>query len=732
MSTGVRGSTALSLLFCLLSGSSAVYAQTSSDAPAGGTADSPSLPTVKVSSSRDNPRVGSADGIVPVSAATATKTDTPLIETPQSVSVVTRDQMTMQGANTVAEALRYTAGVVSEQLGNSTAAAPYLYSRGFVLEQYLDGSRMPSSSAFGYGVPNFDTYGLERVDVMKGPSSVLYGQANPGGIANLVSKRPTDEPIHEIYATTGSHDHAEFGFDMGGPLTSDGKLTYRLTGMASDAKTQVNGVKESTLYIAPAVTWKPDENTTLTVLAKYQRDPNVGYFNYVPASGSALFNPNGQISSHTNVGDPDYDHHSRTQYSVGYEFEHRFDPTWTVRQNVRYTVVSDDLANVFPYPNGFISGSTTTVNRYSFTNEETAKFFTIDNQAQAKFNTGPLSHTVLFGFDFQRVLYNETVGSNFVQPSLNLFAPVYLPISGTTVTSDDMDRMSQFGAYAQDQIAYGKWRFLVGMREDWARSEDNNPIQGYDINQSDRAFTWRAGLVYLFDNGIAPYASYSKSFTPQIGVTASGTPLRPTTADQYEIGVKYQPPGFNSFVTAALFDLRERNVASSDPNNSAYSVQVGQVRARGLELEAHAELTDNLALIASYTYLSSVSTESNLTGTTIDGSTVSLQGLQTWGIPRNVASAWLDYTLHAGILRGLSFGGGVRYVGASYDQTNTIHVGSRTLLDAAIRYDTGKHWLFSVNGTNLFNRTYTASCQTYGICHFGDGVEVLATARYRW
>jgi iron complex outermembrane receptor protein len=732
MSTGVRGSTALSLLFCLLSGSSAVYAQTSSDAPASGTADASSLPPVRVTSSRDNSRVGSADGIVPVSAVTATKTDTPLIETPQSVSVVTRDQMTMQGANNVAEALRYTSSVISEQQGDSTAAAPYLYSRGFLLEQYLDGTRLPSTSAFGYAVPNFDAYGLERIDVLHGPSSVLYGQANPGGIANLVSKRPTADPLHEVFVTTGSHNRAEFGFDLGGALTSDGKLTYRLTGLASDADTQVNGVKQSTLYIAPAITWKPDENTTFTVLAKYQRDPNVGYYNYVPASGSVLFNPNGQISSHTNVGDPDFDHHTRTQYSLGYEFEHRFDPTWTVRQNLRYTVVSDDLANVFPYPNGFIAGSTTTVNRYSFTNQETAKFFTVDNQAQAKFSTGPLSHTVLFGFDFQRVLYNETVGSSFGQPSLNLFAPVYLPVTNPTTTSDDMDRMSQFGVYAQDQIAYGKWRFLVGVREDWARSEDNNPIQGYDINQSDRAFTWRTGLVYLFDNGIAPYASYSKSFNPQIGATYSGTPLRPTTADQYEIGLKYQPPGFNSFVTAALFDLTERNVSSSDPEHFGYSVQIGQVRARGVELEGHAALTDNLDLIASYTYLSSVSTETNLTGTTVNGSTVSLQGLQTWGIPRHVASAWLDYTLHSGTFRGLGFGGGVRYVGASYDQTNTIHVGSRTLVDVAVRYDTGKHWLFSLNGKNLFNRTYVASCQTYGICHFGDGVEVLATARYRW
>jgi iron complex outermembrane receptor protein len=715
-----------------LSGTSAVYAQTSNDDTATKAADPASLPTVKVTGTRENSRTGTADGFVPVTAVTATKTDTPLIETPQSVSVVTSDQMTAQGARSVAEALRYTASVLPELQGGSTAGAPYLYSRGFTLEQFLDGTRMPSDTSFGYAIPNFDPYGLERIDVLHGPSSVLYGQANPGGIANLVSKRPTTEPVHEVFASTGSHGLAEFGFDLGGALTQDGKLSYRLTGFGSGSRTEVNGTKQSRIFIAPAVTWKPDESTTLTILAKYQRDPNVGYYNYVPALGSILANPNGQISSHLNVGDPDFDHHTRTQYSLGYEFEHRFNQTWTVRQNLRYTVVSDDLANVFPYPNGFASGSTTTINRYSFTNDETAKFFTVDNQAQAKFSTGALNHTALFGFDFQRIIFNQTVGSNFVEPGLNLFNPVYLPITGTTATSDDMIRMKQFGLYAQDQIAYGKWRFLIGVRQDWAQQEDNNPIQGYNLAQSQHAFTWRTGVVYLFDSGIAPYASYSKSFQPQLGVTYGGSQLTPTTAEQYEIGVKYQPRGFNSFITASLFDLRERNVSSADPEHSGYNVQIGQVRARGLELEGQASLNDNLNITASYTYLNSVNTESNLTATTLSGTSVSLQNLTPYGIPRHVASAWLDYTLHAGTFRGLGFGGGVRYIGATYDQTNTLHVGSRTLVDAAIHYDTGTHWLFSLNGTNLFNRTYVASCQSYGICHFGDGVEVLATARYRW
>ncbi|CAE6742391.1 TonB-dependent siderophore receptor [Paraburkholderia aspalathi] len=732
MSTGVRGSTALSnaLLFCLLSGTSAVYAQSSTDDAVGKTAEVSSLPTVKVTGNRDNSRVGSADGYVPITAVTATKTDTPLIETPQSVSVVTSDQMTAQGAQTVAEALRYTASVLPEIRGASAAGASYLFSRGFYLEQYLDGARMPSDVSFGYAIPSFDPYGLERIDIVHGPASVLYGQAAPGGVANLVSKQPTATPIHEVFVTTGSHNRMQAGVDLGGPVTTDGKLTYRFTATGLDTRTQVEGTRQKRIYIAPAVTWKPDENTTLTVLAKYQRDPDVGYYNFVPAVGSVLFNPAGQISSHTNVGDPDFDHHSRTQLSVGYEFEHRFNPTWTFRQNTHYTYVKDDLANVFPY--GYASGSNTTLNRYTFFNKESAKVFSIDNQAQAKVNTGPVSHTMLFGFDFQRVLYGEDVGAAFNASSLNVFDPVYGNNTMPAETSYDQIRQKQFGVYAQDQMAWGKWRFLIGAREDWVSADDNNPVTASYEAQSARAFTWRTGLVYLFDSGIAPYASFSKSFDPQVGQLYGGGMAKPTTAQQYEVGVKYQPPGYNSFITASLFNLTEHNVLTSDLDHSGYYTQAGEVRARGLELEGHASLTNNLDLVASYTYLNDVTTESNDTTTTISGDTTSLQNKRVWGIPRNIASAWLDYTLHAGPMRGLGFGGGVRYLGSSYDASNSIKVSSVTLFDATVHYDTGLHWLFSLNAKNLFNRQYVASCFSSATCTYGDGVEVLATARYRW
>ncbi|HEY0294514.1 MAG TPA: TonB-dependent siderophore receptor [Bordetella sp.] len=727
----------MALLLYLLGGVATALAQSSDTTSASGTAatgTSPTapvsqLPAVEVLGEHEQSDTGSSDRYVPISTITATKTDTPLIETPQSVSVVTRQQMTDQNVQSVTEALRYTASVLSEVRGASAAGAPYLMSRGFYLEQFLDGSRLPSNVNFGYAIPSFDPYGLERIDVLHGPSSVLYGQASPGGVVNMVSKQPTTTPVHDMFITTGNHNRAEAGFDLGGALTSDGTLSYRLTGSADQNDTQVDGVKQKHVYIAPSITWKPTENDTLTILAKYQRDPDVGYYNFVPAYGSLFDTPNGKISSHTNLGDANFDSHSKTQASIGYTYEHRFDPTWTFRQNLRYTYVSDDFSNVFA--NGFAPGSSTTLNRYAFFNDESARFFTLDNQVQAKFSTGDISHTALFGADYQRVLYQERVGLGLA-PSLNPFDPVYASVAMPATTSDDFIRMKQIGLYAQDQLAWNKWRFLIGGREDFASADDNNPVTSSYTSQSQKAFTWRTGLVYLFDNGIAPYASYSTSFNPQAGVLADGSVTKPTTAQQYEVGVKYQPPGLNSYITAAAFDLHERNVLTADLLNPGYSDQAGKVRARGVELEAHANLSRDLNLTASYAYLSSVTTESNDTGTALDGSSVSLQGKQTWGTPRNILAAWLDYTRHGGPLNGLGFGAGVRYLGASYDTTNTIRVPSATFIDAAVHYEVDRHWLLSLNASNLLNRKYVASCYSAATCTYGSGVEVLASARYRW
>ncbi|KAF1051238.1 MAG: Ferrichrome outer membrane transporter/phage receptor [Stenotrophomonas maltophilia] len=716
------------MLLCLLGGAPLVQAD-NGETTQGEQGDRVALPAATITAPLPNPNSDAGDGYVAYRATTATKTRTSLQETPQSVSVVTREQIAAQGARSVPEALRYTASVIPEIRGASATGASYLFSRGFYLEQFLDGARLPSDASFGYAVPSFDPYGLERIDVLHGPASVLYGQVNPGGVANQVSKRPTSEPLHEVFAGVGSHGRVESGFDLGGALNDSGTLSYRLTGVGSKNDTQVDHARQEHFYIAPAITWQPDADTSLTVLAKYQHDPDVGYYNFVPAIGSVLHNPDGHISTHRYLGDPDFDHHSRTQYSLGYEFEHRFDDVWSVRQNLRYTYVEDDLSNVFA--SGYASGSSSTINRYAFFNDESGKFFSVDNQAEADFSTGPLKHTALVGVDYQRTLYREKVGLG-AAPSLDVFHPVYLPVAQPATSSYDFIRQKQTGVYGQDQIALGNWRWLGGIREDWASGDDSNPVQGTYTKQSERAFTWRTGLVYLFDNGLAPYASVARSFDPQVGTLYDGSAAKPTTAKQYELGVKYQPPGYNSSITAAVFDLTEENVLTSDPLHTGYSNQAGQVKARGIELEGHASLSRELDLSASYTYLHNVTTQSNDTATTLNGDSTSLEDKHPWGIPAHVASLWADYTLRQGDLNGLGFGAGVRYLGASYDTSNSLRVPSITLADAALHYDTGSHWYLALNAKNLFDRTYVASCYSSTTCTYGDRRELLASASYRW
>ncbi|ERK11080.1 Ferrichrome-iron receptor [Pantoea sp. AS-PWVM4] len=668
-------------------------------------------------------------GVVATSTTSATKTATPKIEVPQSVSSVTRKQMDLQAAQTAAEALRYTSGVVSEIRGASSSGAGYMFSRGFYLEQFLDGARMPSDSSFGYAIANYDTYGFSNIEVLHGPASVLYGQVNPGGVVNLTSKKPTETPVHEVFVTAGNHDHLQTGFDVGGKANDDGTLLYRLTASATDSKTQVDDTRQKHVYVAPAITWKPNDDTSLTLLAKYQRDPDVGYYNFVPAVGSVYSGPHGKISPQTNLGDANFDHHSRTQFSVGYEFWHRLNDSLMMRQNVHYSDVKDNLENVFT--NGYASGSDRVLNRYAFFNHEQAKTLSVDNQLEAEFNTGALSHQLLSGVDFQRVLYRETVGLGAAS-TIDAFAPQYSDIAMPATSSDDHIRQKQLGVYTQDQMRLGNWSYLLGIREDWAHADDVNPVTDSSTEQSARAFTWRTGLVYQFDNGIAPYASFAKSFIPQVGTLYGGGMAQPTTANQYEVGVKYQPTGFNGFITTSWFDLTEKNVLTSDPVHSGYDTQAGKVRSKGVEVEAHANLTTNLTLISAYTWLNAVTIDSNDSATTLDGGTTSMQGKRLWGMPRNTASAWLDYTFHQGALQGFGINAGVRYIGASKDTSNTIRVASATVMDAGIHYDTGAHWLFSLNASNLLDRHYVASCYSASTCTYAAGADVLATARYRW
>lgn len=668
---------------------------------------------------------GHVDGYVATRSGSGTKTDTPLVETPQSISVITQDQIQAQAAQSVAQAVRYTPGVRSEIAG-ADARTDGVYIRGFLADQYLDSMRLVNFGIFGY--PIVEPYNLERVEVLRGPASILYGQASPGGVVNMVSKRPTTEPYNEMFVSTGSYGRAQAGVDLSGPLDKNKEFLYRLTASGYDVGSQVDYQGYQRVSIAPSLTWRPDNQTTLTILGTYQRDPKAGFYNQLPARGIGTLTPyNGQfISTGFFSGQPGFDHTSREYGSIGYQFEHQFDHGLTVRQNLRYMDNSTDFATVSP---GVGLTDPTNLSRAAYTTQETIRSLAIDNQAEGKFRFGPFEHTVLFGFDYRNATDVARNGQGTAS-NINALNPIYGPtpiISPTTATGQ---RLDQYGFYAQDQIKLDNWIALLGIRRDQADSHTDNLLTGLRTSdKSDSATSKRGALLYKFDSGIAPYVQYTESFQPTVGVDFYGNPFAPTRGQQYETGIKYQPNA-KSLYTLALFDLTQQNVLTTDPlHPTTARIQTGEIRSRGVELEAKTEVTRDLTVLASYTYLDNVNTKIN---------NASQLGKHPVGMPMNAATAWADYTFHNGPLDGFGMSGGLRYIGETPGTTtNNFYVPEVTLFDAAVHYDFAalgnqfKGFKAQVNATNLFDKTYVTLCQDFG-CYYGLRREVIATLRYQW
>lgn len=679
---------------------------------------------------------GPVDGIIAQRTATGAKTDTPIVEIPQSVSVVTADQVKMTGAQSVSEALRYTPGVDSEAFGFD-ARFNHFTVRGFQFDkfQFVDGMRFPAG---GYAIPRIEPYGLERIEVLRGPSSGLYGQNVPGGMVNLVSKRPSEETVREVQIGTGYPGQIQGAFDFSGAANPDKTLLYRFVGTGTFGDTQVDHTTDQKLFLAPSVTFQPDEDTKLTILSHIQKDNVDGWSGtFLPMQGTLLPNPNGKIPTRAFVGEPGYDHYKRDQFAIGYEFEHRFSDTLNFRSSARYADVKVHAPNI--YPDGFDTDMRT-LNRTAMLFRDHVRNFTTDNNLTARFNIGPTQHTLMTGLDYQRMWDRDRFDMSppGATPPIDIFNPIYgavlPPVS--PLTDNDITQ-NQFGLYIQDQIRLDNWMLTLGGRQDWvdARTVDkltNGPATKTD----DKAFTGRVGLSYLFDNGIAPYISYSTSFEPITGTTFEGKPFTPTTGQQYEAGIKYEPPGGNIFLSAALYQLTQQNVITDDkrpgvpPGNF---IQEGEVRVRGFELEAKAAMGNGWDLIGSYTFADAVTTKSN---TLVDD--IPVEGKYARGVPRHQASLFAKYTFDGGALAGLGVGAGVRYRGSLYgDNINRFEVPSVTLVDAALSYDFGKKtpnldgMVLNVNASNLFGKDYVANCDG-AVCYYGLGRTVTATLTYQW
>lgn len=664
-------------------------------------------------------------GVVAKVSGTGTKTDTPLIETPQAISVVTRDQMNQQGAQTVNQALQYTSGVAVDTRSAFTGF-DIIYSRGFAIDRYLDGLRYPSGANFTS--PQLELYGLERLEVLHGPASMLYGSSSPGGLVDAISKRPLDEPYHEVALTFGNFQHLEAAFDFSGPVDADKKWSYRLTGLTRDFDSQVDFNGQERYWIAPALTWRPTTGTTITFLGNIQHDPSVGLYSQLP-----LLDPvaQGKLSRSLYLGEPDYNINNRDQQSIGYAIESHLDEAWTLRQNLRYMHTDGAVGQFLPLPPDFFGPVDPAGNmqRYRLTQTSDADAFQVDTNAEAKFWTGPLAHKFLFGVDYQRFTEKAFVDQALADP-INVFNPVYGDLFAFSIITSDTDQvLNQTGLYFQDQVKWDRLVLTIGGRQDFSQVSTVD-LLGPDSNNDDTAFTERVGLTYLIDGGFAPYASYSTSFQPSLGTDAAGNEFAPTEGEQYEIGIKYQPNGYNALYTLAAYDLTQQNVITSDPANPAFRVQTGEIRSRGIEGEAKVSVSDNFDLIGSYTYIDAEITK--------DLNPIRV-GKRPINIPNQTAALWGFYKFYDGALDGFGFGGGFRFVGNSPgSEDNSIIVPDYTLVDIAASYDFARlspnfnGMTLQLNVTNLADREYVSQCTNQVTCVFGNGRTILTTLRYQW
>jgi iron complex outermembrane receptor protein len=669
---------------------------------------------------------GASTGYVATRTAAGTKTDTPIVETARSLSVITRQQLDDRQVLNLNDALRYTAGVQSSGYG-SDSRADWLRVRGFDPTQFLDGLALPKGS---FANPKVEPWNLERITVLRGPASSVYGQTPPGGMLDMVSRRPQAERAHQIEVQAGSNEHKQINFDSTGKIDDEGRFLYRISGVVRDSNSPIDHIPDKRYNIAPSLTWNVDEDTKLTFISQYTRDDTGITGQFLPLQGTKLPSAAGKISHHKNLGEPDWDFYDRTYYALGYAFEHRLNDTWQFRQNLRYTKndLSFQAVNVGTFNTVDADGN---VNRESGIINEDISQFAVDNNFQADFDTGAVSHTLLLGLDHQRANTNYQWLYGLGVPPINVNRPVYgADMSGVSyITLQDFNQKTQqTGVYVQDQMSLDNWRLTLGGREDWVHTGTRFNVNNATSTQRDKAFSGNVGLSYVFDNGVTPYISYTESFQPTMGADArAAQSFAPTEGRQYEVGVKYQPVGSQTLLTAAVYDLTQQNVRVTE---GSITRQVGELQVRGLELEASTQLTDNFKAIASYTYTDTEITKGLATDV---GNRMAL-------IPRNQATLWADYTWHNGLLDGFGVGGGVRYVGDTYGNTantSVAHVSSYTVYDASAHYDLGrldnsmKGLSVAVEAKNLFNKDYLANCDGFW-CYYGDERNVVASVNYKF
>ena len=707
----------------LLSGAALAAAQDTTPAAPDAAASEPAqeaLPEVKARAARES-ATGPVAGYRTTRSVTATKTDTPLNEVPQSISVITADQVVDQASQTLQDVLRYTAGVRSEMYGVDNRGDWFTLRGGSEGSTLLDGLRLPLTG--WWGVVRSEPYAFERIEVLRGPASVVAGQNGPGGVVNLVSKRPLATPQREVAVQFGSYDHKQVSADLTGPVNEDGSLLYRVVALAKDSGTQVNHAFDERHFFAPSLTWKPNTDLTLTAFAEYQRDESGNVNAFYPIEGTLRPAPNGPLPYDTFIGEPDWDTYGGERKRAGYHLEYKLGTDWTVRHNLRHDRIDGKLRTMyaawwlgFADATGAADPNGTYLNRIWYANDDEARITNGDLLFEGKLRFGNVQHTLLAGMDALSLESDHWEWPEAAATPLDVYRPVYGSFSLPALNRADAEltntKARRWGVLLQDQVKVGdRWVVVGALRHDKARVEST----GSSL-QKDSATTKNLGVVFLADGGWAPYAGYSESFEPVIEPGA-----RPKRGKQLEAGVKWQPASPRVTASGAVYRLEETNRTAAGATPQAQRVQLGKVEVQGLELEGTANLR-NWDLLASYTHTQA---EELTSGPTEDQ--------QLYGIPEHAANVWAIFKFGELGVPGLRAGLGVRHTSKIGTGTTALEatVPAVTLLDALIAYDRGD-WRFALNANNLTDKTYLAGCLSRGDCWFGAKRKVVGTVAYRF
>lgn len=696
-------------------------AQTARSTARRSAARNPSAPVANAAPAASAPATATSpvQGYLATVSGTGTKTDTPLSETAQSISVVSAERVRDQGVNSVAESLRYVPGVFAEP-GGVDSRNDYMSIRGQSPNVYLDGTRVNQRGLFNEW--RVDPYMLERIEVFRGPASVLYGDSSIAGLVNLVSKRPRAEAHNEVGVAFDNFGRKQVQMDSTGKLTKDGEWLYRFVGLFRDSGTQVDFVPDNRIALSPSLTWRPTANTSWTVLGTYQKDRSGTTNGFLPREGTLVAGPNGYIPRNRFTGDPANDIYQTETGAISSLFEHDFNDAVKFTQNLRYAHVDGVYRSVYAYsffPNPYVfDPSRRSVIRGTGNQTSSNDSFTIDNNVQVKALTGAIAHKMLFGVDYRNLDQRSASAGGVDAQLFDLYNPVYSSVALLPLVANPDTRQTQTGLYAQDQMRLGPWLATLGVRHDFASTRRTV------ADNSDRsATTGRASLMYETPFGLNPYVTWAQSFNPVFvspiygGSACVGGPCKDQRGETFEVGFKYNPTAVLA-INAAIYDTVEKNrlAPSSTPFASS---QTGQVRIRGAELEVIGKVTPDLDIIGSYSYINAKVESGNNFGNSVEG------------VPNNQASLWGKYRLSAFGLRDVSVGAGVRYIGTSYDESNTITIPNYTLVDMMIAWDPGPFRL-QINANNIGDERYVAACYNRGDCYYGLGRTVLGTATYRF